>query len=71
MPTSLTPTRSKVSAWSGYLDRRTEAGSSATVKVIIEKSRGEVFPLEQDTIENVSKPITNSKCFFLKSFIYL
>ena len=27
MPASLTLTRSQVSAWSGYLDRRTQAGS--------------------------------------------
>ena len=30
-------------------------------KVIIDKSRGEVSLLEQDTIENVSKPIKNQK----------
>ena len=37
-------------------------------KVIIEKSRGEVFLMEQDTIENVSWPIKNLKFFF--NFIY-
>ena len=33
-------------------------------KVIIEKSRGEVSLMEQDTIENVSEPIKNLKFFF-------
>ena len=33
-------------------------------KVIIEKSRGEVSLMEQDTIKNVSLPIRN--CLFLK-----
>ncbi len=32
-------------------------------KIIIEKSRGEVSLMGQDTIENVSKPIKNLKCF--------
>ena len=33
-------------------------------KIIIEKSRGEVSLMGQDTIENVSLPIKNLKCFF-------
>ena len=37
------------------------------IKVIIDKSPGEVSLLEQDTIENVSEPIKN-KFFFLTSF---
>ena len=44
MPTSLTPTRPQVSAWSGYLDRRTQAGSATgRSKVIIYKLRGETY----------------------------
>ncbi len=40
-------------------------------KVIIEKSRGEVSIMGQDTIENVSCPIRNSKCFSFKvSYIF-
>ena len=31
---------------------------SATIKVIIEKSRGEVSLIEQDTIENVSNALS-------------
>ena len=43
-------------------------------KVIIEKSRGEVFLMEQDTIENVSwhnfffLDLLEKKIFFLTSF---
>ena len=39
-------------------------------KVIIEKSRGEVSLMGQDTIENVSQPIRNLK-FFFKFHIFL
>ena len=44
------------------------------IKVIIDKSRGEVSLFEQDTIENVSQPIKNQKKkqdFFLTSFYTL
>ena len=42
-----------------YVCIRTEVGGSrmSVAKVIIEKSRGEVSPMGQDTIENVSQPI--------------
>jgi hypothetical protein len=39
-------------------------------KVIIEKSRGEVFLVGQDTIENVSYPIKNLKCSFKVLYIF-
>ena len=41
-----------------------------TIKVIIEKSRGEVSLVVQDTIENVSNPIRNLSVFFLISYIF-
>ena len=41
-----------------------------TIKVIIEKSRGEVSLVRQDTIENVSKPMKNLKCFFIVSYVF-
>ena len=34
------------------------------IKVIIEKSRGDVSLMEQDTIENISQPIKKLKSFF-------
>ena len=40
------------------------------IKVIIEMSRGEVSLMGQDTIENVSQPVKNLKCF-LKFHIFL
>ena len=39
-------------------------------KVIIEKSRGEVSPLGQETIENVSLPIKNFKCLFKILYVF-
>ena len=39
-------------------------------KVIIEKSRGEMSLMGQDTIENVSWPIKNLKCFLKVSYIF-
>ena len=57
----------------GYTGRQTQCSEewsnlwSFLIKVIIEKSRrGEVSLMEQDTIENVSKPIK-----FLKKIIFL
>ena len=38
-------------------------------KVIIEKSRGEVSLVEQDTIENVSKPTRNQKKISFLDFL--
>ena len=38
----------------GILQECTSGKESAIIKVIIDKSRGEVSLLEQDTIENVS-----------------
>ena len=43
-----------------------ESAIYALIKVIIDKSRGEVSLLEQDSIENVSKPIKN---IYIFSFI--
>ena len=40
------------------------------IKVIIEKSRGDVSLMEQDTMENVSQPIKKLKCFFKISYIF-
>ena len=40
-------------------------------KAIIEKSRGEVSLMGQDTIENVSKPIKKLKWFFKISYIFI
>ncbi len=37
----------------------------AALKVIIEKSRGEVSLMRQDTIENVSEPIKKTKFHIL------
>ncbi len=39
-------------------------------KVIIEKSRGEVSLMGQDTIENVSQPIKKLKSFFKVSYTF-
>ena len=45
--------------------------SAPMIKVIIEKSRGEVSPLGQDTIENVSYSIENLKFFFFRFCMFL
>ena len=39
-------------------------------KVNIEKSRSEVSPMGQDTIENVSWPIKNLKCFYKILYVF-
>ena len=53
------------------MDRYSIPYSLLLHKVIIAKSRGEVSLMEHDTIENVSKPIKNLKCFFLISYIFI